>query len=62
MKLITCTKHLIEIPKTQSILQNLINVGNNTVTVLKLPFVIGLTLMKVLTVNLTTKNKFPKKL
>ena len=59
---ITFTDHLIVIPKTQYILQNVINVGNNTLAVLKLSFVIGLTIIKVLTVNLRTKNKFPKKL
>ena len=30
------TDHLIVIPKTQYILQNVINVGNNTLAVLKL--------------------------
>ena len=43
-KLITYTKHLIVIPKIQYILSNVINVGNNTLAVLKLSFVIGLTI------------------
>ena len=38
-----------------------INVGNNTLAVQKLSLVIGLTIIKVLTVNLRTKNKFAKK-
>ena len=41
---------------------NVINVGNNILAVLKLSFAIGLTIIKVLTVNLRIKNKFPKKL
>ena len=48
--------------KIQYILKNVINVGNNALVVLKLSFVIGLTIIKVLPVNLRTKNKFPKKL
>ena len=46
MKLIKYTKHLIVIPKIQYILQNVINVGNNTLEVLGLSFVIGLTIIK----------------
>ena len=41
---------------------NLGNVGNNTQEVPKASFVIGLTIIKVLTIILGTKNKFPKKL
>ena len=41
---------------------NLGNVGNNTEEVPKASFVIGLTIIKVLTIILGTKNKFPKKL
>ena len=35
---------------------------NNTLAVLKLSFLIGLTTIKELTINIRTKNKFPKKL
>ena len=43
------------------ILQNFINVGNNILPVPKSSFVIGLTIIKVVTVNLRTKNKLSKK-
>ena len=61
-KFITFTNGLIAIRKTQFILQNVINVGINTLAVPIPSFVIELTYMKVLTVDLITKSKLSKKL
>ena len=55
-KFVTFTNHLTAISKTQYILQNLINVGNNTLVVPKPSFVIGLIIVKLLIVSLRTKN------
>ena len=55
-KFITFTDYLIEIPKTKHILQNVINIGNITLAVPKSSFVIWLTIIKVLTINLRTKS------
>ena len=57
MKLITYAEHLIVIAKIQYILYNVINVGNNTLAILKLSFVVGLTIIKV---KFKNKKQVPK--
>lgn len=54
--------HLIASPKIQYTLYNEISAANNTVAVLKPRIVLGLTIIKVLKVNLRKKNKFSKRL
>ena len=48
--------------KVRYILQNVIHIENNTLAVRKTSLIIVLTIMNLHTVNLKTKNKFPKKL
>lgn len=55
-------KPFTAISKTHYFLQNVINAGKNRLAVPKPIFVIGLTIVKVLTINLRTKRKFTKKL
>ena len=56
-KFITFTSLLIVIPKAQYILQNVINVGNNAMVVLKITSVIEATIIKLLTENLKSNLK-----
>ena len=62
MKFVTFKKNLIANLKADYILHNVVNVGKNTLAVLKPICVIRLIIIKVLTVNLRTKNKLLKKL
>ena len=62
MKFVTFKNNLIANLKAQYILHNVVNVGKNTLAVLNPICVRRLIIIKVLTVNLRTKDKLLKKL
>ena len=62
MKINTLANCLSYNPESICILQNVINVANNMLEAAKPNFVADLIIITVLTENLGTKGKFPKKL
>ena len=62
MRFIPLAKHLIVILKMRCTLQNVINGASNIPEMQKPNFAIKLIITKVLMVNITIKNKFPKRL